>query len=104
MTQLEAVLTDLNTALRVFDLDRISANSAMLETIISAKDPDTLRHIARLARLARENMALAEASIRGIKAASRRLAELRTGGTLSTYDQTGRRTERALAPPDAKRI
>lgn len=101
MTQLEAVLTDLNTALRVFDLDRISANSAMLETIISAKDPDTLRHIARLAR---ENMALAEASIRGIKAASRRLAELRTGGTLSTYDQTGRRTERALAPPDAKRI
>lgn len=101
MTQLEAVLTDLNTALRVFDLDRISVNSAMLETVISAKDPDTLRHIARLAR---ENMALAEASIRGIKVASRRLAELRTGGTLSTYDQTGRRTERALAPPDAKRI
>lgn len=101
MTQLETVLTDLKTALRSADLAQVSTVSAMLETVSPPDDPAALRHIARLAR---ENMTLAEASLRGIKAASRRLAELRTGGTLSTYDQTGRRTERTPAPPEAKRI
>lgn len=101
MAPLEDILTDLNTALRRADFDSVAAFSAMLETEFPPNDPAALHHIARLAC---ENMDLAAASIRGVKAANRRLAELRAAPTLSTYDRTGRRTERAPATTETKRI
>lgn len=101
MPQIDALLSDLQTALRKGDFTAVSQVSAMLETFDLPKDPATLRCAARIAG---ENAALLAASANGLRAAQRRLAALRSGPRLTTYDGTGRRVERFATLPESKRI
>ena len=49
--------------------------------------------LARLRAQGQANLQLAEAARRGLSAARRRLEDIRRGGTLRTYDGTGRPAE-----------
>ncbi len=88
MSPLEEILTRLTDAIRQADFPQISALSAMLETVSPPESPAALR---RAARLARDNGLALAASSRGLRAAQRRIAELRSGPSLTTYDRSGRK-------------
>lgn len=73
----------------------------MLETVLPVPDPATLR---RAACIARENAQLLQAAMAGLRAASRRLSDLRSGRSLTTYDGAGRRIDRSTPIAGSKRI
>lgn len=99
--QLDQLLADLNSALRDQDYTRLNAISAMLETVLIPTDRAALQ---RAARLADENRSTLAAAARGVRAAQRRLAELRAGQRLTTYDNAGRRIERPAPNGKSHRV
>ncbi len=101
MQRIEALLTELQTALRKGDFSSLPALSAELETVLIPKEAAALR---RAAHLSRETGELIAASLRGVRAGLRRVDALRAGTTLTTYDNSGRRVLRGSTPPETTRI
>lgn len=101
MTRIEDNLADIADALRHGDFEKISTLSARLETISFPLDPSTLRQVARLAR---DNARMLAATVRGLRAAQRRIAALRAAGTLTTYDNAGHKRHHAAMTASPHRI
>lgn len=94
----ESALDAVHAALVQGDLLALPALAERVERMVddvAASDPATA---ARLRDKARRNGALLDAAARGLRAAHRRLEELRgaAGGRVATYDGAGRR--QMLAP------
>ncbi|MFN3824072.1 MAG: hypothetical protein ACK4GW_04165 [Pseudorhodobacter sp.] len=88
---LETVLEDVYAALRQGDLPSLAALSLRMEEALSRiAHPPEAAALRRLQDLARRNAACLEASARGIRAARRRLTEIRDARTgTRTYDGKG---------------
>lgn len=99
--QLDDALLALGQALKLSDFDKISALSAMLETVSIPTDRPALE---RSARLARENALLLQASAKGLRAAQRRITELGQARNLTTYDLAGKKQNHALGPAKSHRL
>lgn len=91
---LEAALGKLRAALRAADFAALEGITAEIATLADGigrgADPVVLR---RIARLAETNSVCLLAAGRGIRAARRRVAEVRAGGRLVTYDDAGQRLD-----------
>jgi len=88
---LETVLEDVYAALRQGDLPSLAALSQRMEEALSRiASPSEAAALGRLQGLARRNAACLDAAARGIRAARRRLTEIRDAraGT-RTYDGKG---------------
>lgn len=100
---LEAVLQDVYLALRAGDLSRLEELCNRTEVALDrfAAPPDA-RIAERLRQLARRNAACLEATARGIRAARRRVVEIREAQTgTRTYDGHG---QRHLIAPSQDRL
>lgn len=90
MTPLETLLSEIGTATAKGDFARITYLSAMLETVSIPSDPADLH---RSARISQQNAGLLSAAANGLRAAQRRLVELRAGPRLTTYDGHGKKRD-----------
>ncbi|AWB50125.1 hypothetical protein HYN69_17865 [Gemmobacter aquarius] len=101
MTPLESLVDDVFSAVKAGDYSRLAAFSAMLETVSAPTDPATL---TRIAKRARDNAALLDATIKGLRAARRRIDALRNGQTLTTYDSAGQKHDHSAAAARTHRL
>ena len=101
MTPLETLLSEIGTATAKGDFARLSSISSMLETVFIPSDPATL---LRSARIAQQNAALLSAAANGVRAAQRRLMELRVGPRLTTYDGHGKKSDLPTAQTGTRRF
>lgn len=101
MTRIEDILADIATALRKGEFENVSTLSAMLDTVLLPRDPLALRQAARLAR---DNTLSLAAAIKGLRAAQRRIAALRSAGTFTTYDNAGHKRHHAAITASPHRI
>lgn len=91
-----ALLDGVHQALVTGDYARLPALTTALTAEMSALQDNALQREAleAVARRARRNELCLLAAQRGIRAAQRRLSDIRTSGSsLVTYDQKGRRAE-----------
>lgn len=88
---LEAVLQDVYLALRAGDLARLEELCTRTESALARLSGSSdARMVERLRDLARRNAACLDAAARGIRAARRRVAEIRDAQTgTRTYDGNG---------------
>ncbi len=101
MTEAEATLDAVMTALKTGDLAGLGALVPRLEGALAA-DPAGL---ARLQRRGAELAACLAAAGRGLQSARQRLADLRRGGAvLRTYDRAGRHCDIAAPAMPARRF
>jgi NADPH-dependent ferric siderophore reductase len=105
VAEVEALLDRVHAALMAGDLSALPACVAMLETLgdppFGTVGADALQ---RLRAKADRNARCLEAAGRGLRAAQRRLAEIRGAGrALNTYDGTGQRQAIAPAAPQVMR-
>lgn len=101
MTPLESLVDDVFAAVKAGDYPRLATLSAMLDTIPAPADPAAL---TRIAKRARENDALLGATIKGLRAARRRIDALRNGQTLTTYDSAGQKRDHPAAAAPTHRL
>ncbi len=101
MTQLDQLLAKVGPALKAGDFDSLILISAMLETVLLPSDPDLLH---RAGKLARQNEALLQATAKGLRAAHRRIAALKSGSRLTTYDGSGHKREHPAQPERSHRL
>lgn len=101
MQPVDALLADLADALHRADFAALTVISARLETVSLPDSPAALR---RTAQLAQHNQAAIAAAASGLRAAHRRVAALRSGHTLTTYDGAGHKTDRPAGPARLQRI
>lgn len=101
MTPLESLFDDVSAAVRAGDYPRLAELSAVLETVSTPTEPAILH---RVAKRARENAALLDATIKGLRAARRRIDALRNGWTLTTYDSAGQKRDHTEAAARTHRL
>lgn len=101
MTPILHLLADVRRSLDDGDYETLTSISAMLETVLVPTDPRTL-HLA--ARMARDNARSLQAAANGIRAAQRRIAELRNARRLTVYDASGQRHQTTTPPDRAHRL
>lgn len=92
--RLSAELDRIYHALRSGKLDGLGAATLALEAELARLGPIDAAGLERLRQRARRNAACLDAAARGVRAARRRLTEIRTiESGLGTYDDKGRRDE-----------
>lgn len=101
MTRLDALLEDVFVAVKAGDYPRLGQLSAMLETVST---PEDAAELPRIAKRARENAALLEATAKGLRAARRRIDALRGAQNLTTYDRTGQKHDHSAAAIRSHRL
>ena len=88
-----AELERIHLALREGRLQGLADSTALLEAALAALTEAAPETLALLHRKARRNAACLEAAGRGLRAARRRLAEIKATEGLVTYDSHGKRDE-----------
>lgn len=101
MTQLDAILSELNDALRTADFEQIATITSRLEVAPIPRDHASLM---RAARAAKENIVILDAAANGLRAARRRIEELRKGRRLTTYDKAGLKQDHPAGPARSSRV
>lgn len=92
--RLSAELDRVYHVLRSGRLDGLAAATQALEAELARLDPMDAAGLELLRHKAQRNAACLDAAARGVRAARRRLAEIRTiESGLGTYDDKGRRDE-----------
>ena len=92
--RLSAELDRVYHLLRSGKLEGLAAATQALEAELARLDPVDAAGLEMLRHKARRNAACLDAAARGVRAARRRLAEIRTiESGLGTYDDKGRRDE-----------
>lgn len=92
--RLSAELDRVFQQLRSGKLDGLASAAQLLETELAQIDTADVQCLDMLRRKALRNAACLEAAARGIRAARRRLAEIRAIDTgIGTYDDKGKRDE-----------
>ena len=92
--RLSAELDRVYHLLRSGKLEGLAAATHALEAELARLDPVDAAGLEMLRHKARRNAACLDAAARGVRAARRRLAEIRTiESGLGTYDDKGRRDE-----------
>jgi hypothetical protein len=92
--RLSAELDRLYHTLRSGKLDGLAAATQALEAELARLEPMDTAGLDLLRQKAQRNAACLDAAARGVRAARRRLAEIRTiESGLGTYDDKGRRDE-----------
>jgi len=92
--RLSAELDRLYQTLRSGKLEGLAAATQALEVELARLDPMDAAGLDLLQQKAQRNAACLDAAARGVRAARRRLAEIRTiESGLGTYDDKGRRDE-----------
>lgn len=101
MMRLDALLEDVFVAVKAGDYPRLDQLSAMLERVSPPADPAEL---TRIAKRARENVALLDATAKGLRAARRRIDALRGAQNLTTYDRAGQKHDHPAAAVRSHRL
>jgi flagellar biosynthesis/type III secretory pathway chaperone len=93
IAETETMLDQLTVAIREGDLQRIATIGPQLEQVLVALRPELDTQITeRLREKACQNATLLQATAKGLRAAQRRIAEIRAAHEgLSTYNARGRR-------------
>lgn len=97
------ILSDMLIATRRADFAALAGLAEKLDAAL----PDlhgTPQAIAAIRHRAARNISALQAAAAGIRAAERRLAEIRQMGRLTTYDHSGARHDRAATLPPTRRL
>ncbi|MCE6952383.1 hypothetical protein LAZ40_18000 [Cereibacter sphaeroides] len=102
----ERLLDDMRRMVTAGDLAALPGLSAELAEEIEALEPLTAERAQQIRTKATRNLACLEAASRGVRAARRRLEEIRhaTSGMMVVYDDRGRRAETAPERPPRQRL
>jgi hypothetical protein len=92
MARLESLLDQVVTALLSGDLAALSGLDVEIDAAVGALPALDAAAAKRLQRKAERNARLLQAAGRGLRAARERLAEVRSGPSLATYDALGRKS------------
>lgn len=103
---LERLLDDMRAAILAGDLAALAPLGEAAEQMLRDPPHPTGQEAARLRAKAEQNMACLEAAGRGVRAAQRRIAEVRAAasGRLATYDAQGHKAESPAAATLVQRI
>ncbi|WP_011909547.1 hypothetical protein ACN9JG_15070 [Cereibacter azotoformans] len=103
---LEHVLEDMRQKVIAGDLAGLADLESGLADAMERQPPATADQAQRVRALASRNLGCLEAASRGVRAARRRLTEIRqaASGVVVVYDDQGRRTERPPEPPPRQRL
>lgn len=106
ITPIERMLDDMRRRVMAGDLASLPALEADLAQAVQGLRPATVEDAQKIRAKAMRNLACLEAAARGVRAARRRLDEIRqaASGTIVVYDDRGRRAETAPEPAPRQRL
>lgn len=103
---IERMLDDMRRRVMAGDFASLPALEADLARAMEHLEPVTADRARQIRAMAARNLACLEAASRGVRAARRRLEEIRkaASGTIVGYDGRGRRAETAPERPARQRL
>ena len=106
LARIESLLDDTRRAILAGELAALPALGADLAAAIETLPPTDAASAQAIRAKAERNLACLDAASHGVRAARRRLAEIRqaTAGTVVVYDDQGRRSETQPERPARHRL